>query len=390
MGFFSGRVTFLRFRVNGPRVHHFDDEFLDRLKSRAAGSSKLASADGIDCGWAAGEHVLDTDFGLAKNVVNDTLHFDLRIDTDKLPSDLMKAYYAVELKALAANNPSGFASARQKREAKEVARDRLEQEAKDGRFRKRKCVPVLWDARSNEILFGATSLTNVERFAMLFQQTFGHGVEAITSGSRAYFLAELYERTRNVEDSAPSAFIPDLSAADVAWIADESSRDFLGNEFLLWLWWLTEIEGDTVTLSDNSEATVMLARTLTLECPRGMTGHETISHEGPTRLPEVKRAAQAGKLPRKVGLTVVRHGEQYELTLHAETLAVGSAKLPNVPEDIVEARAKLETRADQIRALVETLDLLYDAFGRSRHSNDWSKTLPRMQKWLAKEERRAA
>lgn len=388
MGFFSGRVTFLRFKVNGPRPGHFDEDSIDRLASRAAGRSRLASADGIEVGWSAGEHVLDTDFALAKNIVNDTLHFDLRIDTDKLPSDLLKAYYAVELKALSANNPSGFASARQKREARETARDRLEAESKDGRFRKRKCIPALWDAKTNEVLFGAANLSNVERFALLFQQTFGSELETLTAGGRAHFLAELHGRTRNVEDAGLSPFVPGESPAEAAWIADETNRDFLGNEFLLWLWWYTETEGDSIALSDGSDATVMLARSLTLECPRGATGHETISHEGPTRLPEAKRAVQAGKLPRKCGLTVVRHDEQYEFTLHAETLAVGSAKMPAVPEDVVDARAKLETRADQVRSLAETLDLLYDAFGNIRHTNEWSKTLPKMQKWLAREERK--
>lgn len=388
MGFFSGRVTFLRFKVNGPRPSHFDEDHLDRLNSRAAGRSRLASADGIDVGWTAGEHVLDTEFGLAKNIVNDTLHFELRVDTDKLPGDLLKAYYSVELKALSANNPSGIPSARQKREAKEAARDRLEAEAKDGRFRKRKCVPVLWDARGNEVYFGATALTNVDRFAALFQQTFGNDLEAMTAGGRAHFLAELYGRTRNVEDATPSAFVPALASSDVAWIADDTSRDFLGNEFILWLWWHAEAVGDTLKLADNSEATIMLARSLTLECPRGMTGSGTISHEGPTRLPEAKRAVQAGKQPRKVGITVVRHDEQYEFALHAETLAVGAAKLPNMPEEISEARAKLDTRADQVRSLAETLDLLYDAFGKVRHSDEWSKTLPLMQKWLAREDRK--
>ena len=67
----------------------------------------------------------------------------------------------------------------------------------------------------------------------------------------------------------------------------------------------------------------MLARTLTLECPRGQTGSESITSDGPTRLPEARRAIQAGKLPRKAGLTLVRHEQQYELTLQAETLAVG-------------------------------------------------------------------
>ncbi len=390
MGFFAGRATFMRFRVDGPNPRMFGDEHLDRLRAYQAGRQRIASADGVEVGWAGGEHVLDTDFDLAKNIINDTLTFDLRIDVDKLPGDLLKAYTAVELRALAANNPSGFASSKQKREAKEAARDRLEQEAKDGRYRKRKCIPVLWDAKSNEVLFGATSLTQVDQLCNLFEHTFGQKLEMITAGRRAYQLADLRGQTRTVDDSAASAFVPGVSPADVAWIADESSRDFLGNEYLLWLWFITDMDSDTVKVADGSDVTLMPARTLTLECPRGVTGHETIASEGPTRLPEARRAVQSGKLPRKMGLTLVRHDSQYELTVHAETLAVGAAKLPNPPEDVTEARAKLEERATQLRDLIETLDLLYDAFGQERFGPNWQTTLGRIQKWLAKEERRAA
>jgi hypothetical protein len=390
MAFLSGRATFLRFRVDGPATHTFSEDHLERLQALAAGRQRIASADGIEVGWAAGEHVLDTDFELAKNVVNDALCFDLRVDVDKLPNDLLRAYTAVELKGLAANNPSGFASARQKREAKELARDRLEAEAKDGRYKRRKCIPVLWDAKSNEVLFGATSLTHVDRLVSLFQQTFGYGLDAITAGRRAFQLAELHQRTRGVDDSSPSAFVPGVSPEDVAWIADDASRDFLGNEFLLWLWFNSEGESDTIALADGSEVTYMIARTLTLECPRGQTGHETISHEGPSRLPEAKRAIQSGKLPRKVGLTLVRHDIQYEFTVHAETLAVASAKLPNPTDEKLDARGRLNERIDQLRHLIETIDLLYDAFGHQRLGKGWADTLPRMQRWLAREERRAA
>jgi hypothetical protein len=176
-----------------------------------------------------------------------------------------------------------------------------------------------------------------------------------------------------------------FSAGEVAWILDETSRDFLGNEYLLWLWYALETAGDEIVLSDGTEATVMLANSLALECPRGQTGKESITHEGPSRLPESRRAIQSGKLPRKVGLIVNRHDMQYELTLHAETLAVGSARLP-APE-ASEERARLEERITQIRHLVETLDLLYDAFGQKRASDDWSKELGRMQKWLQREDR---
>ena len=388
MGFYSGRATFARYRVTGPAPKMFTENHLGKLAEHAAGRQRMLSGDGVEAGWAAGDHVLDTDFDLAKNVVNDQLYFALRTDTLKLPTDLLRAYSAIDLAALSKNNPSGHPSARQKREARESARDRLEHEAKDGRYTKRKTVEVIWDLKSNELLFGTTSVSQIDRLLVLFKQTFGHGLEAVTAGRRAYALAELHNRTRNVDDASPSPFVPGVTPTDVVWIPDEASRDFIGNEFLLWLWYECDSESATFKLLDGSEATVFMARTLTLECPRGMTGHETITHEGPTRLPEALRAVQSGKLPRKCGLTVVRHDVQYEFTLHAESLAVGGAKIP--PPEEEDDRARLEARAQQVRDLVETLDLLYDAFGQVRFSAEWPKHLAKMQRWLSREERRAA
>src|SRR5205085_3709424 len=123
-------------------------------------------------------------------------------------------------------------------------------------------------------------------------------------------------------------------------------------------WYYLENESDTLLVADDSEVAAMLARTLTLECPRGQTGKESISSDGPTKLPEALRAVQAGKLPRKAGLTLVRHDQQYELTLQAETLAITGTKLPTPEAD--EDRARLEERVTQLRHLMETLDLLYD------------------------------
>jgi hypothetical protein len=385
MGFFSGRVTFARFRVNGPSPGLFGPEHLKRLQANAIGKQKVVAADGVEVGWTAGRHVLDTSFDLEKNVVNDTLHFCLRVDTTRIPSDLLRAYTHVELEALAAGNPSGIPSALQKREARETARLQLGEEARDGRFLRRKLCPLLWDAQSNELLVGTPAVTLLDRLHTLFEQTFGQGFEPFDAGPQAFRLAEPRGQARGVDDATPSPFLAGASSSEVAWILDETSRNFLGNEYLLWLWFMLDSESDALTLSDGSEASVMLTRTLVLECPRGQTGRETISSDSPTRLPEARRAIQSGKLPRKVGMTVVRHDHQYDLTLQAETLAVSGGKLP-APE-AVDERARLEERVTQLRHLVETLDLMYDAFGQKRAGEEWPKELARMQKWLQREER---
>jgi hypothetical protein len=291
----------------------------------------------------------------------------------------------VELQGFAAANPSGRPSARQKREARQIARERLETEAADGRFLRRKSIPVLWDGQSNELLVGTTSTTVVDRLHTLFQGTFDRGFEQYGAGRQAFQLAEGRGQTRGIDDAMPAAFVAGQHLTDLAWIPDRDNRDFLGNEFLLWLWWVLDHESDTLALADKSEATVMLTRTLLLECPRAQTGKETITSDAPTRLPEARRAIQGGKLPRKVGAIISRQDQQYDLTLHAETLAFTSAKLPALEE--VDDRARLEGRADQLRHLLETLDLLYDAFGVRRFGSNWNKELARIQQWLSAEDR---
>jgi recombination associated protein RdgC len=385
MGFFTGRITCTRFRVTGKAPRSFGPEQLDALAEHAIGKQKVASGDGSQAGWTAGDHVLDTRFDLAKNVINDTLHFELRVDEQKMPGDLLRAYTQVELEGLSAANPSGNPSARQKREARMLAKERLETEARDGRFTRRRSFPLLWDAPSNELLVGTTSASALDRLHTLFQQTFKRGFELLGAGRQAFLHAEVTQQTRGVDDAVPTIFVPG-QANEVAWVPDETNRDFLGNEFLLWLWFYLENESDALTLADQSEVAAMVARTLLLECPRGQTGKETISSDGPAKLPEALRAIQAGKLPRKMGLTVVRHDQSYELTLQAETLALSGARLPAPEAD--DERARWEERVTQLRHLLETLDLMFNAFLQRRLGDVWTKELGRMKKWLHQGEQR--
>jgi hypothetical protein len=380
MSFFSGRLGCMRAKVSGRSPRSFGPEHIEQLAAHKIGRHRMG-ADGSTGGWIAADHILDTKFELAKNIINDSLYFALRIDTEKIPADLLRAYTQVELEGLTAGKSNGTPSAGQKREARQLARERLEKEAKDGRFLRRKAIPVLWDALANELLIGTTAIGAIERLHVLFHETFNRSFELLGAGRQAFLQAEARSQSRGVDDASPAAFVPGANGA-VAWLPNEANRDFLGNEFLLWLWYLLDDETDAIELSDGSEVVVMLARTLVLECPRGETGRQTLASEGPAKLPEARRAIQSGKLPRKAGLTVVRNGQQYELTLHAETLAITTARLP-APEG-TEERARLEERVTQIRHLLETVDLMYDAFGRRRCGSEWKTELMKIKQWLRK------
>ncbi len=375
MGFLSGRVTYTRFRVSGDAPLPFDETILDQAERHAIGRHGAPdSPEGISTGWAGGDHVLDVQFDLAKNVINDALHLAIRVDTDKIPGALLRAYTKIETDARAKTNPSGFPTKAQRAEAKEAAKMRAESEAVDGRFRRLAHYPVLWDGLSNTLYAGVTSESVLDRLKNLFRETFERTLEPITAGSLA-------QGDDPVEIAGPRGFVgEDAGYTSVAWSGDETRPDYLGNEFFIWLWHTLQNDSDTLTLSDGSEAAVMVAKTLTLDCPRGETGRDCLTNDGPTRLPEAIKALQAGKLPRKAGLIVVRHGQQYELTLQAESLAVSGANLPKI--EGASGHDLHAARIDSLRHLVETLDLMYDSFARTRIGPDWGTELGRIRRWL--------
>jgi hypothetical protein len=381
MPFTQGSVTFQRFQSDA-NAEGFGEDDLHRL-AEATKSSQLIVVEGATIDWSAGESVLDTDFQLAKNIFVDHLLFDFRTQTDRMPSDLLKAYYTAELKALSANNPSGHPSARQKREAKEAARDRLEQEAKDGRFRKRKCIPVLWDRVTNQVLFGSTSASAQQKFMRLFEQTFKTTIQPVTAGRLCGPLG--------AEDFSPppSTYVPGMEVREVYWSPDEKTPDWLGNEFIIWLWWTYDVKGDTIDHADGDIA-FFFSGGGKLDCPRGVTGNDTLNHDSFVRMREAKAALRSGKWPRQVALTLVRHSEQYSLKLQAEQFSVTSGKLPNISDDIVESHARVVERLKFIRDLVKALDDLYESFLDVRmDGHKWKLELSMIQDWIAKERKAA-
>ncbi len=382
MGFLNGRVTYVRFRVGGDAPLPFGEDLLERAAQHTIGRHGAGEpTDGVSVGWAGGDHLLDTAIDLEKNVINDALHLAIRVDTDKIPGSLLRAYTKMETDALARTNPSGTPTKAQRQEAKESARARAESEAADGRFRRMAHYPVLWDGQSNILYAGTAGLSVLDRLQTLFRETFDRILEPISAGSLAHALAEARGEGSRVENLGPIGFIGEDGHSSVAWSDTDVMRpDFWGNEFLIWLWHVLQADGDTIALPDESQVTVMLAKTLTLDCPRGETGRDQLTTEGPTRLPEAFRAIQAGKLPRKAGLILVRHGSQYELTLQAETLAVSGAALPKI--EGASGHELRYARVDALRHLVETLDLLYDAYGRCRTGPDWTGELGRIRRWL--------
>jgi hypothetical protein len=384
MGFLSGSVILECFRIGGKQPRQFGPEHIKTLEQFAIGQLETASVEQADVGFLAGQHLFDLDFDLEKNVIGDALHFAVRIDTNQIPAAVRKAWMQIELAAFTADNPSGRPTKAQRQEARDAVEARCEQEAKGGKFRRMQQFPMLWDARNSILYLGGTSVSAIELCCDLYTQAFEGDLGRLTAGRRAQEWAAETKNNKALEDVAPSAFQSGDIQPEITWWNNESDNyDFLGNEFLLWLWWRWETQSDTIALPDGSEVVGMFARTLSLQCPRDESGKETITSESPVHLPEAAQAIRTGKLPRKAGLTLVRQGEQYELTLQAETFTVSGARIRTEDtEKSTEEQGILEHRIESVRSLHETVDLLFRAFCEQRIGKNWHGELEHIRHWL--------
>src|SRR5687768_16601946 len=136
MGFAAGSISFARFAVVGEHPREIEQEILDKLSEFTLESGEYGVPEEVEYGWCGARHILDRRFTFEHNVFADALHFAMRIDTNRVPSELKAAYYAIEEEAIAASNPSGFISKNQKRDLKDSVRRKIEAELKEGRFRR--------------------------------------------------------------------------------------------------------------------------------------------------------------------------------------------------------------------------------------------------------------
>lgn len=381
MGFDSGAISFSRFNVVGESPRLPNEDVLDKFAALALREDELSTAE-IDYGWCAGRHVFDGEFTVGNCVYNDCVHVGLRIDTNKIPTEIKKAYIALEESASAAANPSGIVSRRQKREAKETAGRKIEEDLASGKFRRSKVTNVLWDLPAG-VVYAAVSMSQREQLMELFERSHNLTLEPITSGNLALSRMDHAGRRREYEDLTPTRFaaMPGDPPAEYPWTAKgDQAKDFIGNEFLMWLWHEAGNKGGEVKLGDHA-ATVMFSKSLDLDCAYGQSGKTVLKFETPTEMPEAMDALRSGKVPRKTGLTVALHGQLYTMNLGGEGLSLGGLKLPDV-EKADSPRVLFEERITLLRDFMKGFDQMYDAFLKQRTGEGWKTNVEQMRRWI--------
>jgi hypothetical protein len=370
-------TSFRRFAVIGSNQPTApDEELLARLQEHALRVADLGTPEPIEYGWCGGAHIEDGEFTFMNNVFNDCLLFALRIDTNKVPAEVRKAYQLLEETAIAKDNPSGFISKKQRSEVKETIKRKVEDDLRSGKYRRSKLVPILWDL-SNRTIYTPAAGSAQEDLVEIFRRTFDLELVPLTAGALTVHAGV---NQGSIHDAKPTRFVlgpgGESQWPDYPWVLKSPEpKDFLGNEFLLWLWYQESVS----KIPDGWS--VMLCHAIELDCAYGESGRDVLRSVGVALMPEAMKALQAGKMPRKCGLMMEADGSQYSFCLQAETFAIGSLKLPEV-EEADSPRTLLEEQITQLREFSKSIDQLYAAFLRERTSSAWASRRDAIRTWI--------
>ena len=162
----------------------------------------------------------------------------------------------------------------------------------------------------------------------------------------------------------------------------ESGR-FVGREFLVWLWFESEVLDGRFELPgpDGGSFDLWFESQLTLEAQRSEKEKSRLVGAAPSMTSEAHEALRRGKLPTKARIRIERGEQPYGFVLDAETLALSGVTLPTLMKDDDEER--FYERMYLLEQLESMIDMLYSTFLTLRLDATWDdQVLPVIQDWI--------
>jgi len=155
-------------------------------------------------------------------------------------------------------------------------------------------------------------------------------------------------------------------------------RRFVGREFLLWLWFESEIFEGEQTTGDLGSFALWLEKQIILSV---LKEKSRFSGKAPSATPEAREGLQLGKLPETAYLRLSRGEEDYGFTLKADTLAFSAVTVPSILRD--EKHEQFYERMRLVEELEALIESLYGDFLRLRLGAAWnSVVMPAMTEWV--------
>jgi hypothetical protein len=167
----------------------------------------------------------------------------------------------------------------------------------------------------------------------------------------------------------------------------KSLDETLGQDFLTWLWYRSEV-ANTLKDEKGDEFTFFMEQRIVVQGGDGDL-KETASVSGVmSELREARLGLATGKKVTRALFRLEQEPETWQLTLKAEDFCLGGLKTPKVDageDKNADPEAIFFEKVYLLEKCLSFLDALYKEFLRLRLGEDWTKEVHAAQKWLYQE-----
>ena len=369
-----------------PSVDRPSNDFvLERLSTCAFRDRQLQDTQ-PNWGFCGARDVLDTEFSDINEVIYDRyVLFALRQDRKRLSAPMFKARLQRRVKAWCQEN----GRARCPSSVRGDLEERLTLDMLGAASTDTKTWQALWHLDEGWVLFDNNAQGNNERFVKLFVEAFGLTLRRVipldlpeddSLRGRALLTGGMDYRPGQPlsEQDTEGAEAMEISAVE-----DSPVMPHLAGEFLLWLWYRTELSGAQLTVPGlDGPIDLWGEKRVVIRPPDSGGSSTTVVGENPCAAPECLRAMEGGKLPAEMRLCIRRDDREFAVTLGSPDLQPRSVSLPQVISGSDE-----EALYDRMFLYEELRDVLAALFGwflSLRVERDWaSGDGAAIQRWLA-------
>ncbi len=157
---------------------------------------------------------------------------------------------------------------------------------------------------------------------------------------------------------------------------------FLGREFLVWLWFESEVFDGELELAGTGVFEIHLDTQIVLCLDKEQS---RLKGRAPSGGREAREALRQGKTPTNARLRLTKGEHDYAFQLAADKLGLSAVKIPTHVKD--EKHDQFYERMYLIEELEVLLDGLYSDFLALRLGKAWNESiLPMIQTWVREEE----
>lgn|SRR5690554_5465226 len=161
--------------------------------------------------------------------------------------------------------------------------------------------------------------------------------------------------------------------------AEVANKQFLGTEFLLWLWYRVENEENIFTVREN-QFEVSFDDQIMLEVQLAESEQTRLKGGAPAHSPEAYKAIQHGKRISRARMRLAHAEREWVFMIDAMSFAMSGIKIPAVLRD--DEDDKIDERIYLIQELDDTWSTIYHQFLEIRLSDRWETETKAIQTYI--------